>query len=482
MRYLLALIVLFALSRPAFAEPIIDKASPLFDPTKMHEIHIELTRDAWKMMEPKFYTIFSHLFHPDPSPTTNPTTRPKYIEGQRLDPNISSFQYAYVRAKIKIDGEEVKDAGLRMKGNSSYSSAAKTLHVPLKIDFNRFVPGQKFHGLTTINLHNNAFDKSQMREHLAYQVFREAGLPASRTAYAKVFLTIPGKYDRKEIGLYSIVEEVDKDFLKTRFPSSKGLLLKPEIIAFGLRDMGDDWKDYTPLYLPRWEATPKQSRRLIEFVRLIDTADDKTFAERIDSYLNTDQFLRNLAVNTITVNLDSFLAIGHNFLLYLNPTDNKFYFIPWDMNLAFAGFVWLGSPQELTNLSITHPHVADNKLIERLLAIDSMNQIYRHHLSDLLATVLSPEKLEKQIDDIDHLIRPEGVPLAERKGPDWNIKVPPLRDFPRRRAQAVQAQLNGADGYRPSFQINRMLGLPPNPAIKAVSTVKEPTTKPAIKP
>jgi len=74
------------------------------------------------------------------------------------------------------------------------------------------------------------------------------GLTASRTAYAKVFLTIPGKYDHKEIGLYSIVEEVDKEFIKSRFPSSKGLLMKPETISFGLRDLGDDWKDYTRQY------------------------------------------------------------------------------------------------------------------------------------------------------------------------------------------------------------------------------------------
>ena len=104
-------------------------------------------------------------------------------------------------------------------------------------------------------------------------------------------------------------------------------------------------------------------------------------------HLNVDQFLRHLAVHTITSNLDSILCVGHNYFLYLNPTDDKFYFIPWDLNLSFAGWVWLGSPEDLINLSISHPHVSDNKLIERLLAIDSYNQIYHRHISDLLATV-----------------------------------------------------------------------------------------------
>jgi len=477
MRYLFALILsLLVLSSRSSAEPIIDKASAIFDPGKVHEIHIEVSEQGWKMMMPTYYTIFSHLFNGEGAPATRPT---RYIEGQRIQPNLSSYQYAFVKAQITFDGETVKDAGLRMKGNSSYSWAGKSLKFPFKIDFNRFVSGQKFHGLTTLNLHNNAFDKSQLREHLAYQIFREAGQAASRTAYAKVFLTVPGKYDHQEIGLYSIVEEVDKDFLKSRFPSNKGLLMKPETISFGLRDRGNDWKDYTRQYKPQWEATPRQARRVIEFVQLFEKADEKDFREQVESYLNVDQFLRHLAVHTITSNLDSILCVGHNYFLYLNPTDDKFYFIPWDMNLAFAGWVWLGTPEDLINLSIMHPHVADNKLIERLLAIDSYNQIYRRHLSDLLATVCAPEKMEKQIDQINTLTK-----VNENKGPttkgtmDFNIKVPPLRDFPRRRAAAIEAQLNGAPGYRPSIRFDRIFNLPPNPALQEASSVRSPTTKP----
>jgi len=471
MRYLFFIILL--LTSPAFSQQVTDKSSPLFDPAHLHEIHLQVTDAAWKTMQPKIYNLFSNLFNPTTKPTTAPT---KYLEGQRLDPNLNNLQYAYVRAQISIDGEELHDVGLRMKGNSSYMSAEKTLHVPFKIDFNRFIPGQHFHGLLTLNLHNNAFDHSQMREHLTYAIFREAGLPASRTSYAKVFLTIPGKYDHQEIGLYSIVEEVDPHFLKTRFPNTKGLLMKPEPLSFGLRDMGDDWKEYIRPYQPRSTATPAQSRRLIEFVQLVENADDETFRERIDSYLNTDQFLRHLAIHTITANLDSILCLGHNYFLYLNATDNKFYFIPWDLNLSFAGWVWLGSPEDLINLSITHPHVAENKLVERILAIDSLNKIYRHQIEDLLATICSPEKLEKQMDEIDKIIRPDGKPLPEQKGPDWNIKVPPLRDFPRKRAAAIQAQLNGAPGYRPSIRFDRIFNFPQSDALKAASNV--PTTKP----
>jgi len=122
------------------------------------------------------------------------------------------------------------------------------------------------------------------------------------------------------------------------------------------------------------------------------------------------------------------------------------------LNLSFAGWVWLGTPDDLINLSITHPHVSDNKLIERLLAIDSYNQIYHRHISDLLATVCAPDKLEKQIDQLSSLIKVDEKKPTTEPTRDYNIKVPLLRDFPRRRAAAIEAQLNGAPGYRPSIR------------------------------
>ena len=39
---------------------------------------------------------------------------------------------------------------------------------------------------------------------------RAAGVPAPRTAYAEVTLTVPGKFDREYLGLYTVIEQVDK--------------------------------------------------------------------------------------------------------------------------------------------------------------------------------------------------------------------------------------------------------------------------------
>ena len=59
------------------------------------------------------------------------------------------------------------------------------------------------------------------REALACAVFRAAGIPAPRTAYAEVTLTVPGKYDREHLGLYTVVEPVDRAFIRDRFKTDR---------------------------------------------------------------------------------------------------------------------------------------------------------------------------------------------------------------------------------------------------------------------
>ena len=53
-----------------------------------------------------------------------------------------------------------------------------------------------FHGLRAIQLQGGALDPTKAREALAFAFFREAGVPAPRTALAEVTLTVPGEHDK----------------------------------------------------------------------------------------------------------------------------------------------------------------------------------------------------------------------------------------------------------------------------------------------
>ena len=90
-----------------------------------------------------------------------------------------------------------------------------------KIDFNEYVKGQEFRGMTKINLNNNITDPSLMREALSYEFFvRRASRP--RAWVMRVKLTIPGETEAKPVGLYTVVEQKDKRFLRRNYARQKG--------------------------------------------------------------------------------------------------------------------------------------------------------------------------------------------------------------------------------------------------------------------
>src|SRR5207249_6590408 len=115
----------------------------------------------------------------------------------------------------------------------------------LKIDIDRYHKGQAFHGMKMITLNSGAADPTRYREALAYPLYQAAGVPAPRTAFAQVALSVPGKYDKEFVGLFTFVENIDKAFLKDRFGDGGGLLLKPEPKGFSQQKpfdyVGDDW-------------------------------------------------------------------------------------------------------------------------------------------------------------------------------------------------------------------------------------------------
>src|SRR5207302_10550840 len=112
---------------------------------------------------------------------------------------------------------------------------------------------------------NSLTPVGRRRQALAYAVHRAAGNPAPRTAYAELTLTVPGKYHKEYVGLYTVVEQVDRAFLKAHFKNAKGLLVKPENLRGGIEYLGEDWKRYEDKYRPKYEGTKEHQKRLIAF-------------------------------------------------------------------------------------------------------------------------------------------------------------------------------------------------------------------------
>ncbi len=428
-----------------------DEAKNAFGQTKVWAIHLEIPAEEFDAMQPAFGGGFG------PPPKIEVKKDDKKRESEK---NLFGTDFPWVEANFTAEGKTLKKVAVRYAGDITYFVSTRGLKRPLKIAFDKF-SDQQFMGLTSVQLHAMPLDPSKAREALAYSIFRAAGVPAPRTAFAEVTLTVPGKHDKEYLGLFTVVESVDAKFLADRFGSDKGLAMKPFRVR-GIDFLGDDWDRYKGQYQPQREATKDETKRVIEFAKLVNQATDEEFKKQIDSFIDVEAFLRFLAANALASNLESFFALGHNYTLYLDPKTNKFHFIPGDLEFSLANFLLMGSPDQLMDLSVAKPYPGENKLPDRLLAIKDVNEKYQKLLKELTATVFTKDQLLKDAEAIDKATKEirekETKAVAARKEPPPGFggpggmgpQPPDIKTFAEKRSESVAAQLAGkSKGYAP---------------------------------
>jgi len=285
-------------------------------------------------------------------------------------------------------------------------------------------------------------------------------------------LTVPGRYDKKLLGLYAVVEQVNGPFLKERFGTGKGLLLKPER-SLAMPYFGEAFAEYERVYVPKSNAKPRQAKRLMAFTRLISQADDAAFSKQIGDFIGLGQFARFTAAHTVLAHLDSFLLRGHNYYLYLPKDVGKFAFLPWDVNSTFASHRSAGSPEQQFDLSVKQPFAKGQRLLERLMKLESFRESYAGELKKLVATHFSREAIGRDMAELRKAVEPtvredeysdyrefvnnfetpKAAASPERRGGFRVVRKPLLREFVAKRHESIAAQWAGErEGYTPGLR------------------------------
>ncbi len=324
-------IVLFFMAHNSFGQ---EAGGNIFDTKSLHEIRIMFDNA-------NFWSTLTQNFE------------------ESLNGGVAA-DVTYLGASVNIDGTSIDSVGVRLKGFSSYGFSGDKKS--LKLDFNEFVRGRSYDGMKKINLNNGVGDPSLQRDFLAYDMMRKAGVKAPRTAYAKVYL------NDEYWGIYVIVEQIDKTFLKNNFASEEGDLYK-NIGWTELLWEGDDASDYESSIALRTNKATSDFSDFIEFVDILNNSSDNDFEQAISQVFDVNYFLRALAIDVVTDNWDSYIEHGRNFYLYHEPISDLFYWIPWDYNLSMGGDFFGGSagdnlPADLgdceTILNGSSPYAADD--------------------------------------------------------------------------------------------------------------------------
>jgi len=443
-------------SAPTLNAASVRSADDIYRTTNIWQAHLKFSADQWKALEPKRIGVLPNFLQPDGTALLrNPEARRSGLAG------VLGFDFNWARADFEFGGVAFTNVGARFKGNGTYVSSLYGPKRPFKVVLNKHVKGQKLASADEFNFHNLVDDRSCMSDALAYEFFRNAGVPAPRTAYAWLDVSVAGKWDRKPLGLYVMVEPVGAGFAADHFGSKKTPVFKP--VTYQLfEDLGNNWTNYVAIYDLKTKATAEQQQRVIDFARLLSHASDAEFAAQLGNFLDLDEFARFLACEVLLSAYDSFLADGQNFYAYLDPRSNKFGFIPWDLDLAWGGFFLLGTEAERERASIWHPWVGKNLFLERVITVEEFRKIYRAQLEDFSKRLFVPKRLFKKIDALADVIRspvaaesdfrlakfeqavgsqplpPE--PKADRNGA--NRPAHQLKRFIENRARSVRKQLN----------------------------------------
>ena len=343
-------------------------ANDAFGMTKIWSIQLEIPAKEYDAMQP----AFGGGFGPPPKKDANKENKKRDSEK-----NLFGTEFPWVEANFTAAGQDAQKSRHSLCRRHHLFRLRARPEAPAQ-DRVRQIPAiSNSMGYPPCHLHAMPLDPSKAREVLAYSLFRAAGVPAPRTAFAEVTLTVPGKHDKAYLGLFTVVEDVDARFLADRFGSDEGTgaeAVPGSRHRLPRRRLGP-LQGAVPA-AARSHARTKRSGSST-FAKLVNQATDEEFKKQIDSFIDVDAFLRFLAANALTANLESFFALGHNYTLYLDPKTNKFHFIPGDLEFSFANFLLMGSADQLMDLSVLKPYPGENKLPDRLLAIKEVNEKYR---------------------------------------------------------------------------------------------------------
>lgn len=289
----------------------------LFDDEAVQRVDIVICPDDWADMQDDLDALWATS---DGRPGSFPDGTPTYV------PVLVSY------------GDQTWPwVGMRFKGNSTlwgaYSGGNGKL--PFRLNFDRYeddyveIDNQRFFGFKELKFGSNYNDDSFIADKMASDTFRDAGIPAAKGAFTRVYVDIG---DGPEYwGLYTMFEDPSHSLLDDWFGDDDGNLYEGDGDAATL-----GWFD-----ADSFEAkTNEDETDWSDVQALIDALDGSTsgstFRTELEAALDVDSYLRALAVNQIIGNWDSYGMMTHNYYLYGDPgIDGRLVYIPWDFNESY---------------------------------------------------------------------------------------------------------------------------------------------------
>jgi spore coat protein H len=269
------------------------------------------------------------------------------------------------------------------------------------------------------------------------------GEPSPRETHAKMFV------NDEYVGLFTLVESVDKDFLKRNLNEDGGDLYKYDYPADGtpfyFEDRGSNPSTYVPLpFKPETNETNPRSEYIAQWVQAVNQSSAASFLSAVGEFIDIGTFVRHVAVEVFIGDYDGFIGnYGiNNFYLYRFNNQKRFQFIPWDKSEAFKA----GPDSSIFHNLTDVPEGQRNRLMTRLLSYPEYYTAYLDTLVEIGRSVSDGSWFENEIQKEYSQVR-DAVRADTQKpysNDDFENAIVGLRNFARNRTAQVNAQVAAA--------------------------------------
>jgi spore coat protein CotH len=398
---LIAIVAIQTFSPVSLARAQSDADAALFDDTVVHDIRLTMSSRDWESLKEHFQ---------------------------------ESTRYP---ADLRWRDQTVRNIAIRSRGNGSRSGSKPGL----KFDINYYAADRRFLGLKNLVLRNNTQDASNMREFLSMKFFRRMNLAAPRESFTRLYL------NDVYMGLYTIVEDIDKDFLAKNLGEDNGWLYEYDFdetnrVPYAFEYLGSDPAKYVPLpFKAQTHETDPRGDVIERFVWTINEAGAAAWRQQMEEYLDLKKFMRHLGIENFLAEEDGITGDygPNNFYVYRRENRNLFMFLPWDKSNTFwetPGY-WI-----FRNIRDGAPDHR-NRLVLRALTYDDLEDEYLNALNESADAAAESGWLEARVGEVYDLIRAAATadPTKPYTNDQFEAAVAGLRVFARERSAAVRSQV-----------------------------------------
>lgn len=227
-------------------------------------------------------------------------------------------------------GTDKANGTITLRGRTAWYSSQKSYRIKLNDEAGLWLDQRSF------NLNKHSLDLSRVRNKLSFDLFEEIpDMTSLRTQFVHMYVKDLSTGNLQapfvDYGLYTHVEQPNKQFLKAHMLDPNGYLYKVSFFEFERYEENIKPHDDPTYNKAAFEEILeiKGREEHDKLIRMLNDVNDRSIPieKVIENHFDLDNFLTWTAANILMDNMDT---DANNYYLYSPLNSDKWYFLPWD--------------------------------------------------------------------------------------------------------------------------------------------------------